>query len=102
MLLICVAKTSSTLPAIKARQSFVVNFLAETAEQVAQICASKSSDKFSSFSWQPSIHADGAPILFEDVVAYAECSIEHTAMPGIISLSSREWLTVKSVPLGTR
>jgi flavin reductase (DIM6/NTAB) family NADH-FMN oxidoreductase RutF len=73
LLLICIGKTSNTLPALQARGSFVVNFLAEHADQVARTCASKDPDKFSGFNWRASERAHGAPILVDHVVAHAEC-----------------------------
>ena len=75
MLLICVGKTSNTLPALAERGSFVVNFLTEEAKTVAMTCASKAADKFSGIPWQASQVAHNAPILHEHVTAYAECLI---------------------------
>lgn len=82
MLLICVGKTSNTLPALAERGSFVVNFLAEDASSVAMTCASKTADKFSGIPWRASKAAHDAPILHEHVTAYAECLIDELVDAG--------------------
>ncbi len=73
LLLVCVDRTSNTLPALRHRRSFVVNFLAEGGDERARRFATKDDDKFRGVSWQPSEVAQGAPILVDDCVAYAEC-----------------------------
>lgn len=73
LLLVCVDKQSQTLPAMQASNGFVVNFLAAGREVISNRFASKDPDKFSGLKTQPSQIAGGAPILVDDVVAYAEC-----------------------------
>lgn len=82
MLLVCIGKASSTLPVLKERGSFVVNFLAEGAGDVAYACASKAADKFGGIGWEAADKAHGAPVLAEHVVAYAECTIHELVDAG--------------------
>lgn len=82
MLLVCVGNHSNTLPVLQERGSFVVNFLADDSYDIALKCASKASDKFSDVRWRSSKHADGAPILIDNVAAYAECQVHETVDAG--------------------
>lgn len=73
LFLVAIDKTSRTLVSLRPSRSFVINFLRTGAESVSTMFASKSEDKFAGVSWIPSSIADGAPILRESSVAYAEC-----------------------------
>ncbi|MGH2937311.1 MAG: flavin reductase family protein [Solirubrobacterales bacterium] len=76
MLLVCVAKTSRTLPALLERRGFLVNFMSDRSAEICERFASKldSKAKFEASSWQPS--ALGHPYLADDSVAYADCETE--------------------------
>ena len=54
---------------------FAVNVLSTSQEALAVKFAKSSDDKFAGVPWRPSTVADGAPILHESSVAYAECRI---------------------------
>jgi flavin reductase (NADH) len=73
MLLVCVAKTSRTLPALLERRGFLVNFMGEHAAAVCDLFASKadSAEKFAAVPWQQS--EGGHPHLSADSVAFADC-----------------------------
>lgn len=73
LFLVAIDKTSRTLVSLRRSRTFVINFLRTGAESVSTIFASKSEDKFAGVSWVPSIVAEGAPILRDSSVAYAEC-----------------------------
>jgi len=75
LMIVAIDKSSRTLAIVREHRSFVVNFLKFGAEEVATRFASKSDDKFAGIKWKPSVAANGAPILHECVVAYAECEI---------------------------
>jgi len=75
LLLVCVDRASRTLPALLDHGAFVVNYLAAGREALAQLFATKADDKFAAVSWEASRHASGAPILRDDVIAWAECSV---------------------------
>ena len=75
LLLVCVDKRSETLVAIREAGSFVVNILAAGRDEVSNRFATKYSDKFDGLAWEPSSAANGAPILHQDVIAYAECRV---------------------------
>src|SRR4051794_41660617 len=79
MLLVCVAKTSRTLPALLERRGFLVNFMGEGAAPMCKRFASKleSAEKFAGSSWQPS--ALGHPHLDQDSIAFADCETEAEA-----------------------
>jgi flavin reductase (DIM6/NTAB) family NADH-FMN oxidoreductase RutF len=74
LLLVCVDLTSRTLPAVLERGSFVVNFLRSGRDALARRFASKADDKFGAVPWRPS--PAGLPLLHDDAVAWAECSLE--------------------------
>ncbi|MFE7898040.1 flavin reductase family protein [Streptomyces sp. NPDC057424] len=76
LLLICVDKSSRTLPALLRSDGFVVNFLSEDAEQVSRQFAAKGADKFAGVQYRASARAAGSPVLFADSVAFLECATE--------------------------
>ncbi|MFM9448308.1 flavin reductase family protein [Streptomyces acidiscabies] len=76
LLLVCVDKSSRTLPALLGSAGFVVNFLAEEAEHVSRQFASKTGDKFAGVTHRPSARAGHAPVLHADSVAHLECATE--------------------------
>jgi flavin reductase (DIM6/NTAB) family NADH-FMN oxidoreductase RutF len=80
LLLVCVDKDSRTLPALLHSRRFVVNFLAERRDELAQLFASKAEDKFAAVSWEPGL--GGMPCLREDSLAYAECQTEQELEAG--------------------
>ncbi|MDF3308219.1 flavin reductase family protein [Rhodococcus sp. T2V] len=82
----CVAHTSSSWPAIKRAETFVINILAEDQEHVGRKLAVKGGDKFAGLAWNPS--PSGAPIV-EDAVAWIEARVEaeHTAGDHVIVVS---------------
>lgn len=82
MLLVCIGKSSSTLPHLLATGTYVVNFLAEHAGEVAYRFASRATDKFAGLSLRPEAAADGAPILADHVVAHAACRTEQVMEAG--------------------
>lgn len=75
LMLLAIDKSSRTLAILKTARAFVINFLKQGAEDVSTKFASKADDKFAGVPWLPSTVADGAPILHEASVAYAECRI---------------------------
>lgn len=82
LLVASIDRTSRTLPAIRETGAFVVNFLAAGREALSTLFASKADNKFEGVRWIPSVSARGAPILTEDVVAYAECLLAQEAEAG--------------------
>ena len=73
LVLVCVAKTSNTLPVLRAAGGFTVNFLAGGREHLAVVYASKAEEKFEGIRWLPPSTPEGGPILHEDSAAYAVC-----------------------------
>jgi flavin reductase (DIM6/NTAB) family NADH-FMN oxidoreductase RutF len=75
-LLVCVSRTSRTLPALLERRGFVVNFMADGSEEVCSRFASRASaeEKFAGLEWAPG--PDGLPHLHAHAVAHARCEIE--------------------------
>jgi flavin reductase (DIM6/NTAB) family NADH-FMN oxidoreductase RutF len=74
-ILVCVDLNSRTLAALRARRTFVVNFVRQGCSQLCMLFASKAEDKFAHVSWRPT--PSGLPLLDEDAIAWAECSTVH-------------------------
>ena len=73
LVLVCVDRTSNTLPALQAAGGFTVNFLAGGREHLAVLYASKAEEKFEGIGWRSPETPEGGPILHEDSAAYAVC-----------------------------
>jgi flavin reductase (DIM6/NTAB) family NADH-FMN oxidoreductase RutF len=71
LLLVCVDRSSRTLPALLHTKRFVVNFMRSDHEEICRLFASKADDKFSRVAWTPGL--GGVPVLHEGAVAHAEC-----------------------------
>src|SRR5262245_24468557 len=74
--LVCIAKTSNTLPAVQHANGFTANILAAGRESLARRMATKLSDKFDGIAWRRSATGEGGPVLEEDAAAYAVCTLE--------------------------
>ena len=72
ILLVCVDRSSRTLPALLHTKRFVVNFMRDDCAGLCGLFASKADDKFEQVSWSPGL--GGVPILHESAVAHAECA----------------------------
>jgi len=75
LLLVCVDQQSNTLGPLLAHGAFVVNILADGAQDVSRVFASKSADKFAGVEWVPALHAKGSPLLSAAALAHAECAV---------------------------
>jgi flavin reductase (DIM6/NTAB) family NADH-FMN oxidoreductase RutF len=73
LVLVCIDKTSNTLPALQAAGGFTVNFLAGGREHLAVLYASKREEKFDGIGWRLPATPQGGPILHQDSAAYAVC-----------------------------
>lgn len=73
LVLVCVDRTSNTLPALQAAGGFTVNFLAGGREHLAVLYASKAEEKFEGIRWRSPETPEGGPVLHEDSAAYAVC-----------------------------
>jgi flavin reductase (NADH) len=82
MLLVCVAKTSRSLPALLERKGFLVNFMGVGSEETCSRFASKApaAEKFRTTAWE--LSPGGHPRLTEDSVAYADCSTDREIEAG--------------------
>ncbi|MEU3090302.1 flavin reductase [Streptomyces massasporeus] len=76
LLLICVDKSSRTLPALLQAEGFVVNFLSEDAEHVSRKFATKSGDKFAEVQYRAASRAADSPVLYADSAVHLECATE--------------------------
>lgn len=72
MVLVCVAKSSTTHDALFAADNFAVNLLSRDQLDVAQRFATKSTDKFSGLGWHRGVH--GCPII-DSSCAHLEAEI---------------------------
>ena len=82
LVLFCLNKKSTSLPCVLESKSFVVNFLAAGRGDLATKFASPVADRFAGLSWAPSAIAKGAPILVDDVIAHAECTLSQSLDAG--------------------
>lgn len=73
MVLVCVDRTSQTLPALQAAGGFTVNFLSLGRHELAARFASKAEAKFTGVNWERPALPEGGPVLVDDVNAYAVC-----------------------------
>jgi flavin reductase (DIM6/NTAB) family NADH-FMN oxidoreductase RutF/predicted thioesterase len=80
LLLVCIDRTSRTLPALRARGQFVVNFLRADHDALCALFASKADDKFANVVWREAGNA--MPVLHEGSLAYAECRTEREIEAG--------------------
>lgn len=80
--LVCVDKTSNTLPALSHSGGFTANILAAGREQLARRMATKLSDKFNGMTWRLPNSPLGGPILEQDAAAYAVCTLRDTIEAG--------------------
>jgi flavin reductase (NADH) len=92
LMLVAIDRTSRTLPALQKHRAFVINFLKDSAEEVATLFASKSDEKFKNLQWEPAAEAKGAPILRDLSLAYAVCRVIeiHEAGDHILFVASVE------------
>jgi flavin reductase (DIM6/NTAB) family NADH-FMN oxidoreductase RutF len=74
-ILVCVDLGSRTLAALRASRRFVVNFMGDGRSELCLLFASKVEDKFAQAAWRPT--TTGMPLLYEDVLAWAECATVH-------------------------
>ncbi len=72
LVLICIAKSASTLPTFEAATGYAVNILAEGQRDLSGLFASRHDEKFARLSWRPG--PAGNPIL-PDVVAWLDCTM---------------------------
>jgi flavin reductase (DIM6/NTAB) family NADH-FMN oxidoreductase RutF len=82
MLLFCLDKRSGSLSAIAESKAFVVNFLAAGRGDLATRFASPVADKFAGTRWEPAAAAAGAPVLVDDNIAHAECTLTQMVEAG--------------------
>jgi flavin reductase (DIM6/NTAB) family NADH-FMN oxidoreductase RutF len=73
LVLVCVDRTSHTLPAIQASGGFTVNIISATSRHVARLMATKAEDKFTRLSWRRPEVAEAGPVLYEDAAAHILC-----------------------------
>jgi flavin reductase (DIM6/NTAB) family NADH-FMN oxidoreductase RutF len=80
--LVCIDKTSNTLPAVQHTGGFTANILATGREQLARRMATKLTDKFDGLAWHEPESPIGGPILTSDSAAYAVCTLRDTIESG--------------------
>ncbi len=80
--LVCIDKTSNTLPAVQHTRGFTANILAAGRESLARQMATKLSDKFDALEWRRPEGKVGGPILEADSAAYAVCALRDTIEAG--------------------
>jgi flavin reductase (DIM6/NTAB) family NADH-FMN oxidoreductase RutF len=94
--LACIDKSSNTLPAVQHTGGFTANILAAGREQLARRMATKLTDKFDAIIWRRPESPIGGPVLEEDAVAYAVCTLRDTIEAG------DHWVLIGLVTEGNR
>ena len=82
LLLFCIGKKAGSVAAFLETKAFVVNFLAAGRGDLSTRFASPIDDKFAGIRWQPAALAGGSPILNDDNVAHAECTLSQVVDAG--------------------
>ena len=82
LVLVCIAKTSNTLPAVQHTGGFTANILGAGREALARRMATKLSDKFEGLAWRPPASRTGGPVFEEDAAAWAVCALRDTIEAG--------------------
>ena len=80
--LVCIDKTSNTLPAVQHTGGFTANILAAGRELLARRMATKVTEKFEAIRWRQPKSAIGGPVLEDDIAAYAVCTLRDTIDAG--------------------
>ena len=88
LILVCVGKTSRTLPALRGSRRFVLNVMRAGRGPLGARFASKMEDKFDGVRW--SATSSGLPVLAADALAWAECATEIEAGDHAILLARLE------------
>jgi flavin reductase (DIM6/NTAB) family NADH-FMN oxidoreductase RutF len=82
LILVCVDRTSNTLPALRRSGAFTVNILAAGHQELARRMATKSPQKFSGLTWRPAPVEGCGPVLEEHISAFACCAVERELEAG--------------------
>ena len=96
LVLVCIGKTSNTLPAVQRTGGFTANILATGRDALARRMATKLSDKFEGLTWRRPKTPLGGPILEADSAAYAVCALRDTIEAG------DHWVLIGQVTEGNR
>lgn len=80
--LVCIDRSSNTLPAVQHTGGFTANILATGREQLARRMATKLTDKFDGLVWRRPATPVGGPILEQETAAYAVCALRDTIEAG--------------------
>ncbi len=80
--LVCIDRTSNTLPAVQHTGGFTANILAAGRESLARRMATKLTDKFDGLSWRRPASPAGGPILSDDTASYVVCALRDTIEAG--------------------
>lgn len=82
LVLVCVDRTSNTLPAIRESGGFSVNILCAGRQELARFMASKHDDKFVQRDWRPAPVGEAGPVLHGDTAAWIACRTERAIEAG--------------------
>jgi len=73
LLLVCIDRRSTSLPALRHSGRFVVNYLLAGRGELSNRFASRDQDRWTGIAWRPTRH--GLPWLHTDSLAHAECTL---------------------------
>lgn len=82
LVLVCVDRTSNTLPALRFARAFTVNILAAGHHELARRMATKAPDKFDSLGLAAAPVEGCGPVLADHIAAFACCVLDQEIEAG--------------------
>jgi flavin reductase (DIM6/NTAB) family NADH-FMN oxidoreductase RutF len=82
LVLVCIDKSSQTLPAILQTGGFTVTILSAGWDELALRFAGKAADKFNGVRWVPPEVPGTGPVLVDAACAYAACRVDSVIEAG--------------------
>ena len=82
LVLVCVDRSSNTLPAILHSGGFTVNVVSADSHKLARLMAGKGDDKFAGVAWTHPDQPNAGPVLHEDSAAHLLCTTRNSVEAG--------------------
>jgi flavin reductase (DIM6/NTAB) family NADH-FMN oxidoreductase RutF len=75
-----IARSAGCYESMATNDTFAVNVLAGSAQELSNRFAAKGLDRFAGVDWRSGV--SGAPLLTSDVVAYLDCTVQERVVAG--------------------
>lgn len=96
LVLVCLERGTTTLPAVRDSGGFTVNFLARGHDDISVRFADREVDRFAGLDWEPPQHAFAGPVLTTVAIAAIECRLDQMVEAG------DHWVLVGEVVRGVQ